>query len=129
MSDNQFKSIELFEGKNLSDLFEEIYNNSASKRDKIKELINSLIPLIDGIGDATLLVPLIKEYMDISVKNDDQLIKLAQIVQRLDASNAKVTKGGDIWSDLSGLLEESRELDKQVSTVETEAKSAVHVIN
>ena len=39
-------------------------------------------PLIETPGDATLIVPLIKEYMEIAVKNDEALIKMAGIVQR-----------------------------------------------
>ena len=53
------------------------------KKDKqITGLISELKPLINDIGDATLIVPLIKEYMEIGVRNDEQLIKMATIVQR-----------------------------------------------
>ena len=48
-------------------------------------------PLISDIGDATLVVPLIKEYMEIGVKNDEQLIKMATIIQR--AVNSTSTEG------------------------------------
>jgi hypothetical protein len=41
-----------------------------------------LKPLIADIGDATLIVPLIKEYLEIGVRNDEQLIKMATIIQR-----------------------------------------------
>tara|TARA_Y100001938_G_C7783241_1_gene278947 strand:+ start:73 stop:315 length:243 start_codon:yes stop_codon:yes gene_type:complete len=34
-------------------------------------------------------VPLIKEYLDVSVKNDEQLVKIATIVQRLVSSQAR----------------------------------------
>ena len=46
-------------------------------------LISELRPLVRDIGDATLIVPLIKEYLEIGVKNDEQLIKMATIVQRV----------------------------------------------
>lgn len=114
-----FSEIELFQGKTLSDLFKEIYDNSADKRFQIKELIASLAPLVEGIGDATLLVPLIKEYLDIGVKNDELLVKLAQIVQRYDSNNKKGSSAEDMWADLSGLLEE----DKQTQTQLEEAKA------
>ena len=45
-------------------------------------LISELKPLVQEIGDATLIVPLIKEYLEIGVKNDDLLIKMATLVQR-----------------------------------------------
>jgi hypothetical protein len=72
----------IFGKKKLSDIFQEIYNNQKRKEEQISALINELKPLINDIGDATLVVPLIKEYMDLSIKNDEALIKMATIVQR-----------------------------------------------
>lgn len=123
MSD--FSEIELFKGKNLSDLFEEIYTNSKNKRDQIKELIASLSPLIEGIGDATLLVPLIKDYLDIGVKNDEQLVKLAQIVQRVSSDKKAASADQDWWNsgDIQDLIKSSEEtdakLEKAVESAET----------
>ena len=121
---DDFKSVELFEGKTLSDLFKEIYDNSANKRNQIKELVASLSPLIQGIGDATILVPLIKEYLEIGVKNDEQLVKLAQIVQRLN-SNTKQSSGmDDIWSSFASALDEDKANEKAIEQV-TEEKDKV----
>lgn len=72
----------IFKDKKFSDLLEEIYTNSRTKEKQIAALIAELKPLINDIGDAVLVVPLIKEYMEIGVKNDEQLIKMATIVQR-----------------------------------------------
>lgn len=72
----------VFGSKKFSDILEEIYNNSKAKEKQIAALISELKPLINDIGDATLVVPLIKEYMEVGVKNDEQLIKMATIVQR-----------------------------------------------
>ena len=107
---------EIFDGKTLSDLFSEIHTNSATTRSQVKALINELKPLIENIGDATLIVPMIKEYMEIGVKNDDALIKLATIIQRIESANAKGEGGSDFFdfSDLEGLLEESEETKKEV---------------
>jgi len=108
-----------------SDLqIEEIYNNSRETKSQVKGLIGELKPLIENIGDATLLVPMIKEYMEIGVKNDEHLIKLATVIQRLEAIQAK---GGDgdmfDFSDLQDLLEESevtqQELENKVETDNT----------
>lgn len=121
---DDFKSVELFEGKSLSDLFKEIYDNSAAKREQIKNLIASLAPLIEGIGDATLLVPLIKDYLDIGVKNDEQLIKLAQIVQRLNSGNIKQGGADDIWAQFSAALQEDAENGKQIDQVAENVKNA-----
>ena len=115
-----FSDIEVFEGKSLSDLFKEIYDNSAAKRNQIKDLIASLAPLVEGIGDATLLVPLIKEYLDIGVKNDEQLVKLAQIIQRYDSGNKKGSGADDLWADLSGLIQDDKQNQAQLEEVKAE---------
>jgi len=72
----------VFGDKRFSDILEEIYMNQKKKEAQVTALISELKPLINEIGDATLIVPLIKEYMEIGVKNDEQLIKMATIVQR-----------------------------------------------
>jgi hypothetical protein len=72
----------IFGKKKLSDIFQEIYQNQKKKEEQISALISELKPLINDIGDATLIVPLIKEYMELGIKNDEQLIKMATIVQR-----------------------------------------------
>ena len=106
---------EIFNGKTLSDLFGEIHDNSTQTRMQVRALIGELKPLIENIGDATLIVPMIKEYMEIGVKNDDALIKLATIIQRIETSQAK---GGDDgmfdFSELQDLLEESEQLEKNI---------------
>ena len=72
----------VFKDKKFSDILNEIYDNQKKKEKQITGLISELKPLISDIGDATLIVPLIKEYMEIGVRNDEQLIKMATIVQR-----------------------------------------------
>ena len=73
----------VFGKKKFSDILEEIYTNQQKKDRQISALISELKPLVESIGDATLIVPLIKEYLEISVKNDEQLIKMATIIQRI----------------------------------------------
>ena len=73
----------IFGDKKFSDILEEIYINQKKKSDQVTSLISELKPLVQEIGDATLIVPLIKEYMEIGVKNDDALIKMATIIQRV----------------------------------------------
>ena len=84
---------ELFKGTTFSDLMKDIYHNSKKKDRQINTLIQELQPLIKNISDATIIVPLIKEYLDVSVKNDEALVKLAAVVQRLVGSAN--TTGGD----------------------------------
>jgi hypothetical protein len=78
---------EVFDGKSFSSLLEDIYKNSRKKELQINSLISELKPLIQNIGDATIIVPLIKEYLDVAVKNDDALVRMAAIVQRAMARN------------------------------------------
>ncbi len=105
---------EIFNGKTLSDLFGEIYDNSKETKGQVKALIGELKPLIENIGDATLIVPMIKEYMEIGVKNDEHLIKLATVIQRIEAAQAKGESSEFDFSDLQDLLEEQELIDKEL---------------
>lgn len=112
---------EIFTGKTLSDLFGEIYDNSKETKGQVKALIGELKPLIENIGDATLIVPMIKEYMEIGVKNDEHLIKLATVIQRIETAQAKGEGAGEFdFSDLQDLLEESNALEEKVEEVQKE---------
>ena len=98
----------IFDDKSFSDILKEIHKNQTKKSKQLASLIAELRPLITSLGDATVVVPLIKEYMEISVRNDDQLIKMAAIVQRLSTG---ASSSGD-----SGLLtEEEMEQLQQVA--------------
>ena len=88
----------IFDDKTFSDLLKEIHTNQKKKGKQIGQLIAELRPLIQNLGDATVVVPLIKEYMEISVKNDDHLLKMAAIVQRLSTGNA-TGGGGDMLTE------------------------------
>jgi hypothetical protein len=92
-----FNSITLFGKKTFADLLKEIHTNSSNKEKEIRNLIDNLKPLITSAGDAVIIVPLIKDYLDVSVKNDDLLIKMAGIVQR--ALNSKSTDDEGFLSD------------------------------
>ena len=83
----------IFEGKTASDVFKEIYNNSKKKDRQVNSLIAELKPLIQNIGDAPVVVPLIKEYLEVSVKNDEHLIKMMAVIQRLQ--NSTTSGSGD----------------------------------
>ena len=80
---------ELFKGKNLSSLFKDIYDNQVTKKVRISEFIETLRKLIKTAGDASIIAPVIKDLIEVSVKNDEQLVKLATIAQRLALAAAK----------------------------------------
>jgi hypothetical protein len=96
----------VFGKKKFSDLLEEIYDNQKKKDKQINALINELKPMIEEIGDATLLVPLIKEYLEMGIKNDDLLIKMAALAQRAMNSEATDASLGISDEEKQQLLDE-----------------------
>ena len=113
----------LFDDKSFSDLLKEIHGNQRKKAKQLAQLISELRPLVQSLGDATVVVPLIKEYMEISVKNDDALLKMAAIVQRLSTGTVNSGDGGllteeemaqlqDLTEEIAKTVEEPKQLDK-----------------
>jgi hypothetical protein len=82
-------SIDIYGNQSFADLLERIDKNSTRKAEKIEELIDELSDMIDSVNDATILVPLVKEYLEIDVQNDEKLVKVATIVQRLVTSGMR----------------------------------------
>jgi len=105
--ENDFK---LFGDKNFSDLSEEIYENTKLKKTQIDLLIQEVHSYIQGIEDIAIVGPIIKELMDVGIKNDDNLVKLATIYQRI-MSKQTVDDSG------VGLLTEA-EKEQLMSTLE-----------
>ena len=108
----------IFGDKKLKDLFQEIYINQKKKERQISALIDELKPMVESIGDATLIVPLLKEYLEIGVKNDEQLIKMATVIQRCLNANNTGTDGGlgiseaekaQLLNDINKLNDNSKE--------------------
>ncbi len=105
----------IFDDKSFSDLLKEIHKNQSKKSKQLASLIAELRPLITSLGDATVVVPLIKEYMEISVKNDDQLIKMAAIVQRLSTGTSNTGDGGLLTEEeMEQLQQVAEEISKTV---------------
>ena len=95
---------ELFKGKSLSSLFEDIYNNSKHNKHQLEVLVKEVTGFIKDGDMAVQLIPMIKEYLEINVKNVEQLVKLATIVQRL----ATAAKQGDSDEEF-GLSDKEKE--------------------
>ena len=100
---------ELFPGKNLSGLFEDIYKNQQNKKQRISELIAEMKKVIRHAGDMAVIGPIIKDLVDTSVKNDDALIKMAAIAQRIIGAQHKAEGDSGFLSD-----EEKEQLLKQL---------------
>lgn len=108
----------IFGKKTVSDVLKEIYDNSRTKDKQINGLIGELKPLIENIGDATLVVPMIKEYLEVGVKNDEHLIKMVALVQRLEAGGGKDAADFFDPEELARLMEQSQELGKDLDKKE-----------
>lgn len=90
---------ELFKGTSFADLMSDVYHNSKKKDRQINQLISQLQPLIRSASDATIIVPLIKEYLDVAVKNDDHLVKLTAITQRYISTTQTITGEASLLSE------------------------------
>ena len=82
------KDQEIFDGKTFQDLTKDIYNNSKNKKVQLDLLIKEIHNFIQTIDDAIIVAPIIKEIMDVSVKNDEHLVKLASVLQRIITRSA-----------------------------------------
>ena len=96
---------EIFEGKSLSDVFKDIYDNSKTNKQQLEVLMKEVVGFIKDGDTAIQIIPMLKEYLEINVKNDEQLVKLATVVQRIIASEKRVSDSGDEF----GLSEAEKE--------------------
>ena len=95
---------EIFEGKTLSDVFKDIYDNSKNNKKQLEVLMKEVVGFIKDGDTAVQIVPMLKEYLEINVKNDEQLVKLATIVHRLAQGTGKGDSEGEF-----GLTEKEKE--------------------
>ena len=109
---------EIFKGKSLSDLFKNIYDNTTRNKEQLEVLMKEVVGFIKDGDTAVQIIPMLKEYLEINVKNDDQLVKVAAIVQRIIASESK--GGADEEFSLSDA--EKEQLMSAVENVPTEVQ-------
>ena len=108
---------ELFPGKNLGGLFKDIYDNQQTKKLRISELIAEMKKLIRHSGDMAVMAPIIRDLIDSSIKNDDSLVKMAAIVQRIIGASQKAEGDAGFLSDdeKEQLLQELEETVHEVA--------------
>ena len=99
------KDYEIFEGQTLSDVFKDIYDNSKTNKTQLEVLMKEVVGFIKDGDTAVQIIPMLKEYLEINVKNDEQLVKLATIVQRITAAEKRISDSGDEF----GLSESEKE--------------------
>ena len=91
--------IEIFDGKTFQDLTKDIYENASGKKQQINLLIQEIHGHIKNINDAVIVAPIIKEFMDVSVKNDEHLVKLAGVLQRIITKSSGADDESTLLSD------------------------------
>jgi len=121
MSDNK----EIFEGKTFQDLTKDIYENTTKRKTQIDLLISEIHGFITTIDDVVLVAPIIKEYMDTAVRNDEHLVKLAGVLQRIISKSQGESDESMLLSDeekaeLMGTLQDTvDDLQKESHRLET----------
>jgi len=118
----------IFDGKTLSDMFSDVYKNTESKRAQINQFIASMVKLIRTPEDAAMLGPIIKDFLDVNVKNDEHIVRLVQIAQRLVSVNSKTNDNGmlseeekqqllkNVKADFETVLAEQEDFQDQIDT-------------
>ena len=125
------KDTVFFKDKSFSDLLEDVYDNVKTKRSQIDTLIKELQPFMRSIGDAAVIVPLIKEYMEVAVKNDEHIVKVVAVLQRLISTGMRGTDDGEILTEaekeqlLHELDEAAEELQSRLDDNQIATKTAV----
>ena len=90
---------EIFEGKTFQDLTKDIYENTTKRKVQIDLLISEIHGFITTIDDVVMVAPIIKEYMDTAVRNDEHLVKLAGVLQRIISKSSGESDESMLLSD------------------------------
>jgi hypothetical protein len=109
-----FDDVQIFDGMSLSDLFKKIHKNNKDIDKQIGDFIDTMKPMATAnAGSATMLMPTVKDLIDVNVKNNEQLIKMAAIAQRAVSSNSN--SGNELidMSEIEALLAEQKEVQEQ----------------
>ena len=109
-----FDDVNIFGNTSLSDLFKQIHKNNKDVDKQINELIDTLKPIAtSNAGSAVMLMPTVKDLIDVNVKNNEQLIKMAGIAQRAATANATQDTGFIDMDEINALLEEQNTIKEQ----------------
>jgi hypothetical protein len=117
-----FNDVTVFDGMSLSDLFKKIHKNNKDIDKQIGEFIETMKPMAtSNAGSAVMLMPTVKDLIDVNVKNNEQLIKMASIAQRAATVNA--SSGQDLidMDEINALLEEQKLIQDEGNKLLTQA--------
>ena len=116
----------IFDDKTLSDVFKDIYKNTESKREQINTFVTKLVRQIRTPEDAAVISPIIKDFMEVNVKNDEHIVRIAQIAQRAIAIGTKAASSTELLTEeekqqlLSNIKLEIDDLQHETTAVEDE---------
>ena len=116
----------IFDDKTLSDVFKDIYKNTESKREQINTFVTKLVRQIRTPEDAAVISPIIKDFMEVNVRNDEHIVRIAQIAQRAIAIGTKATSSTELLTEeekqqlLSNIKLEIDDLQQETTEVEDE---------
>ena len=109
-----FDDVTVFDGMSLSDLFKKIHKNNKDIDKKIEDFIDTMKPMATAnVGNATNLMPVVKDLIDVNVKNNEQLVKMAAIAQRAATSNANSGTELIDMSEIEALLAEQKDVQEK----------------
>jgi hypothetical protein len=111
---SNFDDVTIFGNTSLADLFKQIHRNNKDVDKQINELIDTLKPIAtSNAGSAVMLMPTVKDLIDVNVKNNEQLIKMAGIAQRAATTNTTQDTGFIDMDEINALLEEQKIIQEQ----------------
>ena len=116
---------EIFKGKSFQDLTHDIYKNTTDRKKQIDLLISEIHGFITTIDDVILVAPIIKEYMEAAIKNDEHLVKLAGVIQRIIAKSSGGDEESFLLSDaekedlINALQEDVNDLQKESDKIDS----------
>ncbi len=90
---------EIYEGKSFSDLTKDIYQNTKLKKTQLDLLIQEAHGYINTVEDLVVVMPVIKELMEVAVKNDEHLVKLAGVLQRIMTRSTGISDEGSLLTE------------------------------
>jgi methyl-accepting chemotaxis protein len=128
---NKFNDILIFGDKSLSDLFKQIHKNNKDTDKQINELIDALKPLASSnAGSAVMLMPTVKDLIDVNVKNNEQLIKMAGIVQRATTTTSDSSDTMDFFNsdEIQKLVEEQKAIQDEGNKLLEQSTTIQHQI-
>ena len=120
---------EIFDGKTFEDLTKDIYENQKNKKLQLDLLIQEIHGMIQTMDDAVLITPLIKELFEVAIKNDEHLVKLASVWQRILGKN-KNDEDGMLLSEsekedlIAALQDDVNDIQQRAEKIKQETSSS-----